>query len=717
MAVASTPIKDNIAQQKDIFRLAATLYSETSTVYSSGETQLQILKCIFVKCENQYLTTDEIIAKLLDIYKYHITEDELVSIIKSSQKTFLCVNLDKENAYKLTETAYSQTVESQKENIDTYIDRFIEESTIQNNQDCKDAIHQYLYELTTSNVNSYQVLLSGNAGIDFSDQDLSVNIDYMPDNQRQMVQEFLEWDNAEKNIALFNVVFCCLEYCLLINGDSPNKLIQSSIRKREIYLDTNMVFRALGINGLSRQKVVEAFLVKCRQAKIKIFVSSFTKTEFFESIEASAHKIALYPRGKVFEGAFEQISDYSIFTFYEEWHTKHPALSLKYFIAHIKSLYSHFVSKYGITDNEKIPVTIYNSKEFKEARNSYARSIKTKKQEIKPFNFDDETMNLSYSRRDSHDASIVRFIEILRENYNGDRDVFLVSSDKALRFWDMTRNETTYPVVIYPSQLFLILVKLCGRSNNDYTSFVNFINVRARSKQVTPEVANIIISGISSITEDIETQEILVSSIYDDEFQNIIHHCKTDEELFSQTQNLSQRYLDTQLKMRDAEIASISASSEKDQRLISSLKNKVARNETELKEIRKKRSEDAQKLEKKQQQICEFAEKRIQPWWYLKSYIIPVIVSVLALAFIVFIGLQFFFCDQDWNYAMRFLNWVKTTAFGQEAGDYIYAVDAAFFGIVAFLLRIGLKNPFDKSKREQEKADLIQKYIDTHNLN
>ena len=538
MAVVSTPIKDNIAQQKDIFRLAATLYSETSNVYSSGETQLQILKCIFVKCENRYLTTDEIIAKLLDIYKYHITENELVSIIESSQRTFLCVNLDKENAYKLTETAYSQTVESQKDSIDTYIDQFIEDSAIQNNQDCKDAIHQYLYELTTSNVNSYQVILSGNAGIDFSDQDLSVNIDYMPDNQRQMVQKFLEWDNAEKNIALFNVVLCCLEYCLLINGDSPNKLMQSSIRKREVYLDTNMIFRALGINGPSRQKVVEAFLLKCRQAKIKIFVASFTKTEFFESIEASAHKIALYPRGKVFEGAFEQISDYSIFSFYEEWRTKHLALSLKYFIAHIKSLYSHFVSKYGITDNEKIPVTIYNSKEFTEARNSYARSIKAKKQEIKPFNFDDESINLSYSRRDSHDASIVRFIELLREKYNGDRDVFFVSSDKALRFGDMTRNENTYPVVIYPSQLFLILVKLCGRSNNDYTSFVNFINIRARSKQVTPEVANIIISGISSITEDIETQEILVSSIYDDEFQNIIHHCKTDEELFSQTQNL-----------------------------------------------------------------------------------------------------------------------------------------------------------------------------------
>lgn len=593
MAVVSAPIKGNIAQQKDIFRLAATLYSETSNVYSSGETQLQLLKCIFVKSENRYLTTDEIIAELLDTYKYHITEDELVSIMESSQKNFICVSLDKENAYKLTETAYSQTVESQKQSIDFYIDQYVAESNIQNNQDCKDAIHQYLYELTTSNVNSYQVLLSGNEGFDFSDQDLSVNIDYMSDDQRQMVQEFLEWDNAEKNIALFNVVFCCLEYCLLINGDSPNKLIQNSIRKREIYLDTNMVFRALGINGPSRQKVVEAFLTKCRQSKIKIFISSFTKTEFFESIEASVRKIALYPRGKVFEGAFEQISDYSIFSFYEKWHTKHSALSLKYFIAHIKSLYSNFVSKYGIVDNEKIPATIYNSKEFREARNLYAKSIRTKKQEIKSFNFDDDIGDLSYSRRDSHDASIVRFIELLREKYDNDRDVFLVSSDKALRFWDMTRNEKTYPVVIYPSQLFLVLIKLCGRSSNDYVSFVNFINIRAKSKQVTPETANIIISGISSITEDIETQEILVSSIYDDEFQNIIHRCKTDEELFSQTQNLSQKYLDEQLKVKDAKIAAISASSEKDQRLITNLEGKIARNETELKEIQKKRNEEA----------------------------------------------------------------------------------------------------------------------------
>jgi len=566
-------------------------------------------------------------------------------------------------------------------------------------------------------VNSYQVLLSGNEGFDFSDQDLSVNIDYMSDDQRQMVQEFLEWDNAEKNIALFNVVFCCLEYCLLINGDSPNKLIQNSIRKREIYLDTNMVFRALGINGPSRQKVVEAFLTKCRQSKIKIFISSFTKTEFFESIEASVRKIALYPRGKVFEGAFEQISDYSIFSFYEKWHTKHSALSLKYFIAHIKSLYSNFVSKYGIVDNEKIPATIYNSKEFREARNLYAKSIRTKKQEIKSFNFDDDIGDLSYSRRDSHDASIVRFIELLREKYDNDRDVFLVSSDKALRFGDMTRNEKTYPVVIYPSQLFLVLIKLCGRSSNDYVSFVNFINIRAKSKQVTPETANIIISGISSITEDIETQEILVSSIYDDEFQNIIHRCKTDEELFSQTQNLSQKYLDEQLKVKDAKIAAISASSEKDQRLITNLEGKIARNETELKEIQKKRNEEAQKLEKKQQQICDFAEKRIQPWWYIKSYIIPVIISILVVIFASFIALQFFFCDQDWNYAIHFFNWVKTTAFGQAVGDYVYVIDVAFFGIVAFLLKIGLKNPFDKLKREQEKADMIQKYIDTHNLN
>lgn len=425
MPVVSAPI-NSIAQQKDLFRLAASLYSETNNLYSELETQLQVIKCVFVSCGNREMKSEEVIVELLYLYKYHITEDEFLNIIEHAKDTFVVVKVDKDNAFKLTEDAYIQTLESQKHGIDFYIDKYIEEICAQNIEECKDAIHQYLYELTTTNVNSYRVLLHGREGVDFSDRELSVNIDYLPDKQKQIVQGFLDWDNAEKNISLCNVVYCCLEYCLLVNGDAPNKLLQDIIREREIYLDTNIIFRVLGINGESYQKVVEAFLNKCLQAGIKIMVSSLSRREFFDSIDYYCKKIAQFPRGNTYLYAYEQLSDYSIFSFYEYWRQEHPNLSLKNFIIYIRSLYKNFITKYGVIDNDRVPFSVYNSSEFKEKQNSYALSIRKIKQELRPeIKAAVETEHISnLTQRDNHDASIVHYIELLRENAQEEKDIF-----------------------------------------------------------------------------------------------------------------------------------------------------------------------------------------------------------------------------------------------------------------------------------------------------
>lgn len=186
---------------------------------------------------------------------------------------------------------------------------------------------------------------------------------------------------------------------------------------------------------------------------------------------------------------------------------------------YVRSLYAELIKKYSIVDDKKVPHQLYDSDEFKAVRNKYSTSIMHIKQGIKDSYWAEDN---GYTQRDSHDATLVRYIEVLREECQDDRDIFLVSSDKALRLWDMNRIETTYPVVIYPSQLFLALLKTCGRSQNDYDSFVSFINIHPRSKQITPENAHIILSGISSITEDIKTQEQLVSAVYGKEFQNVI---------------------------------------------------------------------------------------------------------------------------------------------------------------------------------------------------
>lgn len=161
MSVVSAPLKNDIAMQKDLFRLAASIYSESSDVVSDSEIQTQIIRCMFVARENEYLTKSEIISNLLDIYKYHISEDEVDAVIRKSRGVFQSVLIDECRAYRLTSQAYAESVEMQKNSIDDYIDQFIDEKQISEPEKCKNAIHIYLYELTTTNINSYRVLLSG----------------------------------------------------------------------------------------------------------------------------------------------------------------------------------------------------------------------------------------------------------------------------------------------------------------------------------------------------------------------------------------------------------------------------------------------------------------------------------------------------------------------------------------------------------------------------
>ena len=712
MSVLSAPLKNDVAMQKDIFRLAAAIYSESNDVVSDAEIQLQIIKCMFVATGNDYLTKSEIISKLLEIYKYHISEDEVDNILRKTKGVFQAITKDDEKAVCLTQSAYSECEEAQKNNIDSFIDAFITEKEIANPEKCKSAIHVYLYELTTTNINSYRVLLAGKDGTQFSSSELSVDVSCLSDVEKQLVHDFLAWDNIAKNAALGNLVYCCLEYCLLINGDSPNSLLKGFIRRREIYLDTNVIFRALGINGVSRQNVVTTFLRKCKQAKLKLLISHSTRTEFFDTIGYYVSQMEYYPRGDIYSGAYEEIADYSIFAFYENWRQEHSQMSLKYFVTHIKSLYLKLIKDFGIEDDVKIPGTIYHSGEFKDVRNRYSASIKSVKQGIKADYLADD---YHYSNRDSHDATVVRYIELLREK-SADKDIFLASSDRALRLWDMNRLDGEYPVVVYPSQLFLILLKTCGRSDNDYDSFVSFINIRPSSKRVSPENAHIILSGISSITEDISAQEHLVEAVFSDDFQNVIKNSTSDMDLYEKVQRISQNYLDEELRKKDATIVALQADVSRYGIEGKALQDKIDEKDTALTESNRTIQRQDEEIKQKQGRILSHAERKTQPKYIAKTYVIPVLLALLVLAFVLFILLQFIYKDEKWNFAVAFFDWTKATYFGTYVGDYIYAIDLALAAIVGWLLKKWMVNPFNKELNEFRKMELVQRYIKDNHL-
>lgn len=692
--------KNETITQKEIFRLAATLFVNVSNSYSTADTQLQMIKLAFFEKANSLMDCNEIAAEVLELFKYHISEDEIIAAISRNKDVLQETKDSGRKTYCLAPESYDELAAADKRTIDYYIDQYAKEK-VKDCSLCMDAIHRYLYELTTTNINTYQVLLAGKQGADYSDSDLTVDTDSFSDDEILLIKDFLDWDNEEKNESVGNIVFCCLEYCLLVNGDSPNGLLKDVIRQREIYLDTNIIFRALGIDGPARKKVVLAFLDKCKQANLIILVSSQTKTEFDEAINHYISQIKQYPRGSVFLGAYEQLSGYTIFSYFEEWRATHKELSPDSFKLYINSAYLSLVSKYEIIDNERIPDDIYISDDFKEYRNSYTKSIKAAKQSARLFYYDSYD---GYSKTDSHDASVIRYIEIKRALDKNKKEIFLVSSDKALRYWDMSRDGNDYPIVIYPSQLYLMLIKLCGRAENDYESFVSFINIRPKSQQISPEKANAIISGISTITEDITTQKLLVSAVYNEEFQDIIHHSNTDLELYENAKEYSARYLDEELKKREQEIEQKSGQ-------IDRLSDDLSIQEDKLSNAEGTIQAKEEELKKKNEQLRKLAEKHINPIYVWKRTVVPCILGLASLLFVVFILLQFIYTNESWNFAVKFYNWASGTYFGQKVGDYVYLIDAVFAGVLWFFLKKFYKNPFNKSSKKQYKDELIDSYI------
>ena len=421
------------------------------------------------------------------------------------------------------------------------------------------------------------------------------------------------------------------------------------------------------------------------------------------------------------------LSDYNVFSFYEAWKKKHQDTSLNYFSTYIRSLYMDFCSDYKIK-NEKIPSEISNAVNYKDKCNRYAISIQNKKVQVKDYYTPEDTL---YSPRSKHDATLIAYAECLRDKCEEKEDIFVTSSDKALRMWDMTRASHTYPVVVYPSQLFLILIKMVGRSENDFKSFVSFINIRSRSNQLTPEKANAILSGISSVTEDVKTQRAIVEAVYNDDFQNIIQHSNTDLELYQKTQQYTQNYLGAELEESNKTNDDLSRTIQTQKDTIENIsqerdeyakKAKEANQETaKQKEIVKEKDEIiAQKNEEISNtttQLNAVAKNETTARYRWKVYILPIALLILTAAFIAFIGLQFFFADEEWNFAVKFFDWVKTTTFGLRVGEFVYVIDAAIGAGLWFILKKWMRNPFNKQKKNELRGKLIQDYLSKSKTN
>ena len=247
----------SMTNNSNIFKLSASLYSMNSSEYSQSDILLHIVKCNFINMDNKSMKYNEVIASVLENYQINITKDELTALLKQYAFCFVTEGEGEFANFSLTVEEEEKTRTNMEGGIDQYIDLYIDK--LDNKEQAKSDIYTYLYKLTTSNINTYKSLLMKVQTESLNPSELAVDSKDFSEAAIKVIRGFLDWENEEKNRAISDIVMCCLEYCLCLAKYDTASLMKEFVENKTIYLDTNIIFRAIGINGPDRKKIIDAF--------------------------------------------------------------------------------------------------------------------------------------------------------------------------------------------------------------------------------------------------------------------------------------------------------------------------------------------------------------------------------------------------------------------------------------------------------------------------
>jgi len=101
------------------------------------------------------------------------------------------------------------------------------------------------------------------------------------------LNEFIKWENHEKNAFLAKTISYGFEYCLLVTNTNSSEL-KDIFRKTFFYFDANIIISSTGIDGELRKLSTLKFFRKLKELNSQLFITSETFKEIKKTI---AYKI------------------------------------------------------------------------------------------------------------------------------------------------------------------------------------------------------------------------------------------------------------------------------------------------------------------------------------------------------------------------------------------------------------------------------------------
>lgn len=417
-------------EEKILLHVAVMLYNSKSQNIKEEGVLKKVIESILVINGNKPLTCTEISVEIDKNVHMIIVEDEIKGIVTNTKnKNFALDYVQDDILVRLKQERYEYIMNKNERNIESYIKEFTQLKGY--TEDTISLLERYLYHFYSTNVNEFGNLIGETDKVSHNVEDFTLE-------ENRIIQEFIDWDNPEKNEMLIAIADYALEY-LLVAGNNKlkdKKNIKAVFSNKKLYIDTNILFYCMGINGSVYEEANRAFLKKCRDCNEHLYISYYTDKELKDTVKHFISEIERLASPLLHNRKVSgYVSNQDVYKYYLTWAKTQKVLTdAKYFKSFLLEKYENLINEYNIQVEHAEP---------------FSEEVLQKDEKYRKYN--EEIFSKSGT---SFDAKNVYFIESKRTpaevNLQSANTVF-ISADKQLQKWDAERNRETAAIVVAPN--------------------------------------------------------------------------------------------------------------------------------------------------------------------------------------------------------------------------------------------------------------------------
>ena len=508
---------------------------------------LDIVKSSYQFENKVFLTRAEIKESILQNYGIMLLDEEIKGVVE--QEGAFAVHGDD---YELVTNEINQNKE-----IDKHIEEIFSKSTPSQLEKIKETIYKYLYQLF---YNQFESLIKSIPNLEkriaISSLENSLNITQkMSKEEREIVNVFLEYESIEKNRLIYSIIKNAIDFIGVVGGKSI-AFNQSSLINRTFFLDSNVLFRGIGLNGEDRKDAIESFMtiVGDKKLKSKMFVTNLTIDEFIETIKFLCKQIKADNIQKVRKEQVQFFDQNGVYSFYIKWkQTRKSDASIDNFEKWCIASMWTFISTHQI---EVRDIEKPTNDEFIDA--------------VSRFQYQANRHTISSAEID---LANVYYLRKLRNNVNDIRNasVFIITCDAHLITFCRQQDLLPSNMCFLPSFWLTLVMDFTGRVNdeNALKCFTNFLKTRTNDSKLTDQEVLNIVSMVNDKIDDVATANVCVESVIQERIRQEM------DGSISLSQDQVEEIVEIQVDKIKHDISKLIRKGKKDESYIQSLKNDI----------------------------------------------------------------------------------------------------------------------------------------------